>query len=306
MDPSCEYYLDSFSDFTTPPKVRLHRSDGTILDIVEANADLIDALNEYRLSQPDFFSFETGSNVTLNAFMMKPPDFDPSKKYPVRVYVYGGPGSQTVVNAWDTNARRRQLWHEMMTQRGYIIFSVDNRGTGARGRDWMHVVYWELGTFEVQDQLASVEYLRTLPYVDSARIGIWGWSYGGYLASLCLLKGPDYFTIGLAVAPPTDWRNHDTIYTERYMGKPQDNPEGYVISSTLTYVNNLTGRFLLVHGSSDDNVHLSNTMQLAYALQNARKPFDLMIYPRKAHHIEGEDTRIHLFTLMTQYITENL
>lgn len=304
MAPDCKYYLDFFSNLTTPTKVSLHTSDGKMVDMIEPNE--IEALNECRLSTPEFLSFESEDGVELNAFMIKPANFDPEKKYPVLIYTYGGPGSQIVVNAWDEDPRQRYLWHQMMTQKGYIIFGVDNRGTGGRGRDWMEVVYRRLGELEVKDQIAGVKYLRTLPYVDGERIGIWGWSYGGYTTCMCLLKGAGYFKLGIAVAPVTDWKNYDTVYTERYMDTPQDNPEGYKESSTATHAKNLKRKLLLVHGTSDDNVHLANTMQLAYALQNARKPFDLMIYPRKMHHIGGQDTRVHLFNLITDYIVRNL
>ena len=306
MNPSCEYYLDYFSDFTTPTIVSLHSSDGKLLDVIEPNEALNKTLKEYRLSRPDFISFETDYGVRLNALMIKPRDFDPSKKYPVLVYVYGGPGSQTVVNAWDSDSRHRQLWHEMLTQNGYIIFIVDNRGTGARGRDWMKVVYRQLGVAEVQDQIAGVEYLRKLPYVDSTRIGIWGWSFGGYMTSMCILKGADYFKAAIAVAPPTDWRDYDSIYTERYMGKPQDNPVGYAATSAITHAKDLKGRLLLIHGTSDDNVHLSNSMQLVYAFQNAHVPFDLMLYPRELHHVDDHDARLHLFSSMSKHILQNL
>ncbi len=306
MNPSCEYYLDSFSDFTTPTIVSLYSSDGKMLDIVEPNEAVNQALKEYRLSRPDFLSFETEYGVQLNALMIKPPDFDPSKKYPVLIYVYGGPGSQAVVNTWDADSRRRQLWHQMMAQNGYIIFTVDNRGTGGRGKDWMKVVYHQLGNFEVQDQIAGVEYLRKLSYVDSTRIGIWGWSYGGYVTLMCMLKGGDYFKVGIAVAPPTDWRNYDTIYTERYMGRPQDNPEGYTKSSAMSYAKDLKGKLLLIHGTSDDNVHMSNSMQLIYAFENARVPFDMMVYPRELHHIDDKEARSHLFDLISNYVVQNL
>ena len=306
MNPSCEYYLDYFSDFTTPTIVSLYSRDGKMLDIIEPNEALNEALKEYRLSRPDFFSFDADYGVKLNALMIKPPDFDPSKKYPVLIYVYGGPGSQTVVNAWDTDSRHRQLWHKMLTQNGYIIFTVDNRGTGGRGKDWMKVVYWQLGEAEVQDQIAGVQYLRKLPYVDSTRIGIWGWSYGGYMTSMCILKGADYFKAGIAVAPPTDWRDYDSIYTERYMGKPQDNTEGYIASSAITHAKDLKGRLLLIHGTSDDNVHLSNSMQLVYAFQIAHVPFDMMVYPRELHHIDDHDARLHLFSSMSKYVLQNL
>jgi len=306
MNPSCEYYLDYFSDFTTPTIVSLHSSDGKLLDVIDPNEALKETLKGYRLSRPDFFSFDTDYGAKLNALMIKPPDFDPSKKYPVLIYVYGGPGSQTVVNAWDTDSRHRQLWHKMLTQNGYIMFTVDNRGTGGRGKDWMKVVYRQLGEAEVQDQLAGVQYLRKLPYVDGTRIGVWGWSYGGYMTSMCMLKGADYFKAGISVAPPTDWRDYDSIYTERYMGKPQHNTEGYIASSAITHAEDLKGKLLLIHGTSDDNVHFSNSMQLVYAFQIAHVPFDMMVYPRQLHHIDDHDARLHLFSSMSKYVLQNL
>jgi dipeptidyl-peptidase-4 len=304
MSPDCRYYLDFFSTYIHPPAVSLHTADGKQAAVIEPND--IESLAEYHLSAPEFFTFETDDGIELNAFMIKPPDFDKDKKYPVLMYTYGGPGSQIVCNVWESDSRKRNLWHEMMAQKGYIVFGVDNRGTGGRGKDWMYTIYKNLGDYEVQDQINGVKYLRTLPYVDNSRIGIWGWSYGGYNTLMCMLKGADYFKMGIAVAPPTDWRNYDTIYTERYMGTPEDNPQGYETSSALNYVDNLRGKLLVIHGSADDNVHLANAMQLSYAFQNARIPFDLMVYPRKLHHIDGVDTRMHLFSLMTAYVEENL
>ncbi|MDQ7063244.1 MAG: S9 family peptidase, partial [candidate division KSB1 bacterium] len=191
-------------------------------------------------------------------------------------------------------------------QRGYIIFGLDNRGTGARGNKFMMATYKNLGDLESQDQIAGARWLARQPYVDGSRIGIWGWSYGGYMTALTFLKAKGLFKVGISVAPVTDWRNYDTIYTERYMLTPEKNPEGYKRSSCLQYVDQLKGQLLIVHGTADDNVHLSNTLQLVYALQNARKPFDLMLYPRKLHGIGGRDTRIHLFNMLTQYILEHL
>ena len=304
MAPNCRYYLDFFSNLITPTKVSLHTNNGKMVNVVEPNE--IEALKECRLSTPELLSFESDDGVELNAFMIKPANFDPAKKYPVLIYTYGGPGSQIVTDIWDEDPRQRYLWHQMMAQKGYIIFGVDNRGTGGRGREWMKVVYRRLSEFEIKDQVAGVKYLRTLPYVDGERIGIWGWSYGGYSTCMCLLKAAGYFEVGIAVAPVTDWKNYDTVYTERYMDTPKENPEGYRESAAVTHAKNLKGKLLLVQGTSDDNVHMANTMQLAYALQNAHRPFDLMIYPRKMHHIGGQDTRVHLFNLMTDYIVRNL
>jgi len=235
--------------------------------------------------------------------MVKPVDFDYSKKCPVLIYTYAGPGSQVVANRWSGGST---LWYTMLTQKGYLVFAVDGRGSGNRGREWKHKVYRRLGDVEIQDQIEGAKYLQSLPYVDKNRVGIWGWSYGGYSTIMCLLKGADYFKAGVAVAPVTDWKNYDTIYTERYMDQPKDNEAGYQESSALFHAKKLKGKLLIIHGSADDNVHLANTLQLAEAFQNARIPFDLMIYPRKTHGIGGTDTRVHLYEKITQYILENL
>ena len=299
--PNFQYYIDYSSDVMRPTMVTLRKINGARIDIIEANE--LPALKEYAIRPPEFLQVPAADGTPLNAFMIKPPDFDPNKKYPVLIYNYSGPGSQIVRNMWGGS---RFLWHQLLAQRGYIIFGLDNRGTGARGNAFMMATYKNLGDLESQDQIAGAKWLAQQPYVDASRIGIWGWSYGGYMAALTFLKAGGLFKVGISVAPVTDWRNYDTIYTERYMLTPEKNPEGYKRSSCLRYVDQLQGRLLIVHGTADDNVHLSNTLQLAYALQNARKPFDLMLYPRKLHGIGGRDTRIHLFNMMTQYILEHL
>lgn len=304
VSPDCNYYLDFFSTFIQPDSVILHTADGKNHNIIEPND--IPALQALNLPKPEFMTFKSDDGIELPAFMIKPPDFDPAQKYPVLMYTYGGPALQAVCNQWEDDARKRNLWHEMMAQEGYIVFAVDNRGTPGRGDDFEQAIYRQWGTVDIQDKIAGVKYLQKLPYVDSSRIGIWGWSHGAYMTCMCMLKGADYFKTGIAVAPPTDWNNYDSVYTERYMGKPQDNAEGYRVSSTLNYVDNLKGRLLVIHGTADDNVHISNTMQLIYALENSRKPFDLMIYPQKKHHMDGRDTKVHLFNLMTNYIKQNL
>ena len=303
MEPDCTYYLDTFSNNTTPPNISLYAKDGELKKIVEPN-EMDELLEEYALSPPEFLTVPSDNGAQLNAFLIKPPDFNPSEKYPVLIYTYGGPCSQIVRNSWGGGIGR--LWHQLMAQKGYIIFGLDNRGTGGRGTEWMRTVYRNLGEYEVRDNVSGVKYLRTLPYVDENRIGIWGWSYGGYTTCMCMLKEPEYFKVGVAVAPVTDWKNYDTIYTERYMDTPEDNPEGYQTSSAMQYADQLEGKLLLVHGSSDDNVHLANTMQLVEALQNAGRQFDLMIYPGKAHSIRGEDAQVHLFEMITEYFLENL
>jgi len=304
MSPDCSYYLDFFSTYIHPDEVSLYVVDGEMISIIEPND--IPALQELNLVKPEFMTFMNDDGVELPAFIIKPPDFNPNKKYPVLMYTYGGPALQVVCNQWEDDARKRNLWHEMMAQEGYIIFALDNRGTPARGKAFAQAIYWQWGTVDIQDKIAGVKYLQRLPYVDGSRIGIWGWSHGGYMTCMCMLKCEDYFRTGIAVAPPTDWHNYDTIYTERYMGRPQDNPEGYRVSSALNYVDNLSGKLLIIHGTADDNVHISNTMQLIYAFENSRKPFDLMVYPRKKHHMDGQDTKVHLFNLMTDYIKHNL
>ncbi|MFA5064899.1 MAG: S9 family peptidase [Dehalococcoidia bacterium] len=304
MPADCSCYLDFFCTYIQPNKVSLYSAEGMPIDVVEPND--VAELQNLDLVKPEFLTFVSDEGVELPAFMIKPPDFNPAKKYPVLMYTYGGPAIQVVCDQWEDDARKRNLWHEMMAQEGYIIFTLDNRDTIGRGRDFEQAVYRQWGTLDIQDKIAGVEYLQKLPYVDSSRIGIWGWSHGGYLTCMCMLKAADYFTTGIAVAPPTDWLNYDTIYTERYMGLPQENQEGYETSSALNYADGLKGKLLIIHGTADDNVHMSNTMQMIYAFENGRQPFDLMIYPRKKHHMDGQDTKVHLFNLMTDYIKRNL
>ncbi|MDD5647813.1 MAG: S9 family peptidase [Dehalococcoidia bacterium] len=304
MPADCSCYLDFFCTYIQPNKVSLYSAEGMPIDVVEPND--VAELQNLDLVKPEFLTFVSDEGVELPAFMIKPPDFNPAKKYPVLMYTYGGPAIQVVCDQWEDDARKRNLWHEMMAQEGYIIFTLDNRDTIGRGRDFEQAVYRQWGTLDIQDKIAGVKYLQKLPYVDGSRIGIWGWSHGGYLTCMCMLKAADYFTTGIAVAPPTDWLNYDTIYTERYMGLPQENQEGYETSSALNYADGLKGKLLIIHGTADDNVHMSNTMQMIYAFENGRQPFDLMIYPRKKHHMDGQDTKVHLFNLMTDYIKRNL
>ena len=232
---------------------------------------------------------------------MKPLDFNKDKKYPVLMYVYGGPGSQNVMNRWNGN-----MWHHFLTQQGYIIVCVDNRGTGGKGRDFQHITYKQLGKYESRDQIASAKYLAALPFIDQNRIGIWGWSYGGYMSSLSLFLGNDMFKAAIAVAPVTNWRYYDTIYTERYLQKPQDNPSGYDDYSPQTHADKLSGAFLLVHGTGDDNVHFQNAVELQNALIKANKQFDSFYYPDRNHGIYGGNTRLHLYTMMTNFILQKL
>jgi dipeptidyl-peptidase-4 len=295
-----KYFLDHYSNLATPPRIVLRNDDGKEIDEVVSGE--IPALKEYALPKTQLVSFMTSDGVSLNASITTPADFDSSKKYPVLFYVYGGPGSQLVTDSWN----RDMMWNTYLAQHGYILFTVDNRGTGARGRDFEQIVYHHLGKWEVHDQIEGAKYLAALPYIDKDRIGIWGWSYGGYMASMVILHGADYFKTAIAVAPVTHWKFYDTIYTERYMGTPEENPEGYEESAPLNAADKLKGNFLLIHGTSDDNVHFQNSADFVTALHNANKQFSFMIYPDKNHSIYGGNTRLNLFTLITNFILEKL
>ena len=300
---SYKYFINQHSDANTPYFFSLFDATGTEVRTLKDNARLNETLGNYALSTKEFLNFETTEGVNLNGWMMKPHDFDETKEYPVFMYLYGGPGSQQVTDAWGGS---NFLWFQMLTQQGYIVACVDNRGTGARGAEFKKCTYQQLGKLETQDQIEANRHLASLPYVDGSRIGIFGWSYGGYMSSLCLLKGADDFKMAIAVAPVTNWRYYDSIYTERYMRTPQENAAGYDDNSPINHVEKLTGKYLLVHGSADDNVHYQNTMEMTTALVNANKDFDMFIYPNKNHGIYGGYTRLHLFTKMTNFIKENL
>lgn len=260
-------------------------------------------MQEFIITKKEFFSFKTSENVELNAWMIKPANFDVTKKYPVFLTFYGGPGSNQVSNSFDI---KNYFWYQLLSEKGYIIACVDNRGTGSRGASFKKCTYKQLGKFEVTDQIEAAKYFGSLSYVDKNRIGTFGWSYGGYLSSLCITKGADYFKAAIAVAPVTNWRYYDNIYTERFMQLPQENASGYDDNSPINYVDKLKGKYLLIHGSADDNVHYQNTMEMVNALVKANKQFDLFIYPDKNHGITGGNTRLHLYTKMTDFILTNL
>jgi dipeptidyl-peptidase-4 len=239
--------------------------------------------------------------------MLKPSNFDPTKKYPVLMHVYGGPGSQTVKDdAGAGIAFTNYLWHQLLAEKGYIVVSVDNRGTGARGAAFKKSTYANLGKLETIDQGEGAKYLATLPYVDKARIGIWGWSYGGYMTSLAMTKNADLFKMGIAVAPVTNWRYYDTVYTERFLKTPQENPSGYDDNSPVQFAQNLKGKFLLVHGTGDDNVHFQNSIAFVDALIKANKDYQTLYYPNRNHGIAGGNTRLHLYRQMTNFVISNL
>ncbi len=298
-----KYFINDWSDVNTPSYISINKVDGKEIKALVENKDLINLTKEYGFTSTEFFTFKTSDGVELNGWMIKPPYFDANKKYPVLMNVYGGPGVQTVQNSW---GYFDLAWHQMLAQKGYIIVSVDNRGTGARGADFKKCTYGQLGKLESNDQIEAAKYLGTLSYVDKTRIGIWGWSYGGYMTALCLTKGADYFKTGIAVAPVTNWRYYDNIYTERYMGLPKDNASGYDENSPVNFAKKLKGNFLLIHGTADDNVHFQNSMMLSNALIKANKQFDEFFYPNRNHNISGGYSRYHLFKKMTDFILEKL
>ncbi|WP_373072671.1 S9 family peptidase [Zeaxanthinibacter enoshimensis] len=297
------YFINTFSNAVSPPVYTLHLAeDGELVKELEDNGELKDILKDYELSPKEFSTLSINGN-DLNMWMVKPADFDPSKEYPLLLFQYSGPGSQQVANRWmGTN----DYWHQMLAAKGIIVACVDGRGTGLKGRDFKKVTYQELGKYEVEDQIAAAKELSELSYIDPARTGIWGWSYGGFMSTNCLLKGNDTFEMAVAVAPVTSWRFYDTIYTERYMRTPQENASGYDENSPLNYPELLEGDYLLVHGSGDDNVHVQNTMRMIEALVQANKQFDWAIYPDRNHGIYGGNTRLHLYTKMTDFMIENL
>lgn len=295
-----KYFIHFHSSTTTPTLVTLHDSKGKLIRILEENSDIKELVTGYDLPKREFFTFKTSEGVELHGYIMKPLNFDESKKYPVFMDQYSGPGSHSVIDRWSIG------WEEFLASEGYIIVCVDGRGTGGRGEEFKKMTYGRLGYFESIDQIEAAKYLQTLPFVDPSRIGIWGWSYGGYMSSLCLFKAPEVFKMAIAVAPVTTWRYYDSVYTERFMGLPQHNASGYDDNSPINFVENLQGKLLLVHGTGDDNVHVQNTIEMAEKLIQANKQFDMMLYPDKNHSIRGENARMHLYTMMTNYLKANL
>lgn len=297
------YFINTFSNVSTPPEYTLHNAlNGKKLKDILNNRAVLSKLDNYRISPKEFSTIVVNDNE-LNMWMIKPNDFDATKKYPLFMTQYSGPGSQSVSNSW---MGVNDYWFQMLANEGYIVACVDGRGTGYKGADFKKVTYRELGKYEVEDQIAAAKKLSALPFIDDSRTGIWGWSYGGFMSTNCLLKGNDTFEMAIAVAPVTSWRFYDTIYTERFMRTPQENPSGYDENSPFNYPELLKGNYLLVHGSADDNVHLQNTMRMVEALVQADKQFDWAIYPDKNHSINGGNTRLHLYAKMTNFIKQNL
>ncbi len=297
------YYINNFSDANTPSIYTLHSADATKIKEVKNNNALLNKLEYYNVGKKEFSSIRTESG-TFNMWMIKPTDFDETKKYPVLMYQYSGPGSQSVQNRWNGYD---EYWYYLLASKGYIIACVDGRGTGGKGTAFTKVTYKELGKYETIDQIEAAKELGKRSYIDANRIGIWGWSYGGFTSLNAILKGEDTFKMAIAVAPVTSWRFYDSVYTERYMQTPQENPKGYDDNSPLFFADKLKGKLLLVHGTSDDNVHVQNAMQMINALIKADVPFDSELYPDRTHGIyRGENTRLHLYKKMTDFILKNL
>ena len=304
MSGDFSYYLLYHSDANTPLNVSLYdlQTNKKIKELVN-NQELIETWKEYNLSKKELFTVKNDEGDDLYAYWIKPADFDENKEYPLLVFQYSGPGSQQVTNSF---AGGHFYWHQMLAQQGYIVAVVDPRGTGGRGAVFRKQTYKQLGKYESDDQIAVAKRFAEMPFIDGDRIGIWGWSFGGYTSSLALLKGNDVFKAAIAVAPVTNWRFYDTIYTERYMSTPQENPDGYDDNSPTSYADRLKGNFLLIHGTGDDNVHFQNAVELQDALIAANKQFDSFYYPDRAHGIYANGARIHLFNLMTDWVKENL
>ncbi len=297
------YYINNFSDANAPNSYTLHTVDGTQIKEVKNNNELVERLKNYNIGKKEFSTITT-KDGTFNMWMIKPADFDANKKYPLLMYQYSGPGVQTVQNRWNGYD---DYWYYMLASKGYIIVSIDGRGTGGKGTAFTKVTYKELGKYETIDQIETAKELGKRTYIDADRIGIWGWSYGGFTSCNAILKGADVFKMAIAVAPVTSWRFYDSVYTERYMQTPQENPKGYDDNSPLFFADKLKGKLLLVHGTGDDNVHVQNSMGMINAFIKADVPFESALYPDRTHSIyRGENTRLHLYKKMTDFILENL
>ena len=296
-------YINEYQSANTPPIVELFDTQ-TAKSLITLSNDKFcnNNLNQYTTSRKEFFTIKV-KDKELNMSILKPDNFDPYKKYPVLMYQYSGPGSQSVLNEW---LDLIDYWHLSLTQKGYIVACIDGLGTGGKGADFKKITQLQLGKYETESQIAAAEYLARQSFIDNSRIGIWGWSFGGFISANSILKGNHIFKTAIAVAPVTDWRFYDTIYTERYMQTPSENPNGYENNSPLNIARKLNGNFLLIHGTADDNVHIQNSMQMIEALVQANKQFDWAIYPDKNHGIYGGYTRVQLFEKMTNYILKNL
>jgi len=300
---SFQYFINTHSSAEQPNTYTLRDFNGKTLRELQNNNSALKKLQSDGFITKEFFQIPNKNGDQMNAWMIKPKDFSPNKKYPVLMYQYSGPGSQQVSNAWDG---RNTIWFNLLAQKGYIVLCVDGRGTGYRGTKYKKATYKNLGKYEIEDQIAAAQWIGSQSFVDAGRIGIFGWSFGGYMASLAMTKGADVFKAGIAVAPVTTWRYYDTIYTERYLQTPQENPQGYDENSPINFAGLMKGKYLLIHGTADDNVHYQNAVEMAEALIQKNKEFEFMTYPDKNHGIYGGNTRLHLHQKMTDFILNNL
>jgi dipeptidyl-peptidase-4 len=301
LAPDGKHFLDTYSTAMAPPQQRLYNADGGLVATLAENK--VAELEKYHFQPVEFFTVPGADGTPLEAAMIKPAGFDASRRYPVIVHLYGGPHGQEVRDAWQGS---NFLWHELMAEKGFVIFVLDNRGMAGRGHNFETPIYHHFGSVELADQLAGVKWLSTQPFVDAARVGVWGWSFGGYMTCVAMLRGGDVFKAGFAGAPVTDWRRYDTIYTERYMGTPQENPEGYRDSSPVNFAAGLRGKLLVAHATGDDNVHFANSVALAEKLVEAQKYAEFEIYADRGHGISDSAGRIHIFNRVTQFFVENL
>lgn len=299
-----QYFMNTHSTANSAPKHTLHRANGKLLKTLEDNAGINQKFKDYNFVEKTFGTIKNSVGDEMPYWIMRPKNPIPGKKYPLLMFQYSGPGSQQVLNGHAGTSD--YLWYQMLVSEGFVVACVDGRGTGNRGEAYKKCTYLQLGKYETEDQITAAKYFGNLDFIDASRIGIWGWSYGGFMSTLCVLKGNDVFKMAMAVAPVTSWRYYDNIYTERYMRKPQENPSGYDENSPINGVEKMTGKYLLVHGTADDNVHLQNTIEMIKALNNAGKHYDLYLYPNKNHSIFGEQTRLHLYQKLTTFIRENL
>ena len=298
-----KFFINTHTSANTPHFISLNKSDGKQIREIENNDALLKRMNDYNLFKKEFITIPNEDGLKLNAWIIKDPNLDTLKKHPLLMFVYGGPGINTVNDSWSW---MNYFWFQYLAKQGFVVVSVDARGTGYRGREFKHSTYLQLGKYETEDQIAAAKFLGSKKYIDEKNIGIFGWSYGGYMSSLCITKGADVFSSAIAVAPVTNWRYYDNIYTERFMRTPQENGDNYDINSPINHVDKLKGNYLLIHGTADDNVHFQNAIEMTTALVNANKQFELFNYPDKNHGIYGGNTRLHLYTLMTNFLNENL
>jgi dipeptidyl-peptidase-4 len=300
VSPAHNYFIDFWSDLNTPSQVRLYDAAGKLVRVISENK--VDALKQYKLGAAELLQVKTRDGFVMEAMMIKPPDFDARKKYPVMSFTYSGPHAPQVRNGWGSQT---YMFHQLLAQKGFIIWVCDNRTASGKGLESTWPVYKNFGELELRDLEDGLAWLKSQPYVDGSRIGMWGWSYGGFMTSYALTHSQS-FKIGIAGGTVADWRDYDSIYTERYMQTPQNNPEGYKKSSPTNAAKNLHGKLLLIHGSIDDNVHMQNTMQFVYELQKAGKQFQLMLYPKSRHGVTDPLLLKHMRQMMLDFIMENL